>query len=200
MNNNFVIIGIAGSGKTNTLLNMIKYYKIESYSHIYIINVKDDVLYEYLAKNYMDKVSLIKNIDDVPEPKDLDLHNGTPLVVFDDIGSSFSTRQKAINYYENNTGCCCVYMTYNYKLIPSNIIKNTRYFLLLKVIRRAETIKFVLSNCNVEIDLNSIVSIYEDIIDNFNNVDNLNFLKIDCQAEKIYKVASRNFTDYYDLN
>lgn len=192
-------IGRTGTGKTNAIMNMIELFSRGdgTFSHIYIFHKINEPLYDLLQDKLGEQITFIKKMSDLPEPKDLDLHGGMPLMIFDDVVTE-KNQKKIEDYYIygrklNKVGCCCVYISQKYFSIPKIIRGQSRYIFLLKI-RGDMDLKNILRDVDVGLDIEDFKSIYEDATKN-----DLDFLKIDTQYPNINMALSRNFRDFYQL-
>jgi hypothetical protein len=119
-----IVVGKRGTGETNAILNMIELFSRGNgtFSHIYILQKIEEPLYNLLRDKLKDQITFFKKLSDLPEPKDLDLHDGMPLIIFHDV-ITYKDQKKIEDYYIygrklKNIGCCCCYITQKYHSIP----------------------------------------------------------------------------------
>ena len=195
------VVSASGGGKTNAILNFIKYTAEGrgSFCHIHIVHKTPEVLYDILAKKCKDNITFYTKLADLPEPKDLQPKDGHNLVIFDD-QMAVKDQSKISNYYlygrkvNGGIGCSTIYISQKYFKIPTDIRGQLNYLILLKI-RGNKDISNIISDCNVGIDKEDFMTIYKDA-----TKDEMDFMKIDIQAKKDNNMLSKNFNGYYEIN
>jgi hypothetical protein len=194
-----LVVAKTGTGKTNAILNLIELFSKGkgTFSHLYILHKIEEPLYNLLRDKLKDQITFYKKITDLPDPKDLNLHEGMPLIIFDDV-ITIKDQKKIEEYYIygrklNNVGCCCIYISQKYYSIPIIIRAQARYILLLKI-RETSDLKRILKSCDIGINIEDFIKIYE-----YATKEELSFLKIDAQSKDINKALSKNFNQFIEI-
>lgn len=174
-----IIYGASGSGKSNTLMNIIKFLNFDTI-HLITKN-KNEPLYNYLndvcEKNKFD-FTISEGIETVPELDSFD-NQYNNLVIFDDMINEDKKNQKSIeDYYTRcrKLGISACYLSQSWYKIPDMIRKNTNY-IIIKKIGSAREIKMMMSDYSFGINSDELLQIYK-----FCTNDYKNFLLIDVDA------------------
>jgi hypothetical protein len=136
---NGLLIGASGSGKTNSLLNLIMMFK-NTFNHIYIFTKTEEALYDHLLNKLPNDMITIKY--GYKAFLDFDEKNfyGQSLVIFDDMVAE--KNQSAINEHFirgrklSNTkggGCCSLYLSQSYFAVPTLIRNQCDLIIVIKV-------------------------------------------------------------------
>jgi ABC-type dipeptide/oligopeptide/nickel transport system ATPase component len=191
-----LIIGSSGSGKTQTLLNLI-HNMGNTFNDIYIITKnKNEPLYEYLEdKLGKQGLSVVEGIDNGPDlDKDIDKKDQT-LIIMDDL--VLERNQKQLEEYflrGRKLSCSFVYISQSYFAVPQMIRKNLTY-LVIKQLANLPDLFRILREYSLGVDKKQLMKIYED-----STKDNKqDFLLVDLDAEPKDRFR-KNFNDVYDLN
>ena len=195
-----VVVALSGGGKTNFVMNFIKYTSVGqgTFSHIHVYHKIDEELYTHLAEKCGDRITFYKRLSDLPAAKDLK-SDGHQLVIFDDCVAD-KNQEKISEYFlygrkiNNNLGCSCIYISQRYFGIPTTVRAQFNYMILLKI-RGFRDLKLILKDANLGIEVEELEAIYNDATKN-----NLDFLKISCVEKDINKLLSKNFDGFYMLD
>ena len=166
-----IIIGYSGSGKTNTLLNLIKEQDYHVIDKIYL-SAKDlsEPNYEYLIKKHEDAgIKHVNNpnafivcsnrMDDVYE----DIENYNPkrdkkvLIVFDDMiediisNKKFQAIIKELFIRCRKLNISLVFITQSYFSVPKDVRLNTAHYFIMKINNKRE-LKNIAVNHSAGID------------------------------------------------
>ena len=138
-NNSMILcIGGTGAGKSNALLNYIHRSSGEFFQIIICsFSTTDEPLYNMLHEKEP-QVTLINNIEDVPDLKIFDnKHKDKPkLIVFDDFINLPDKDMRKINDYLTSGrkfGFTVWLMAQDYVSVPKIIIRNINYFILFRI-------------------------------------------------------------------
>ena len=182
-----IVIGGSGSGKSNSILDLIHRFS-NTFNRIAIcLKNKDEPLYNYLAKK-SPEVEFYEASDEVPIPPidsfEPDLNN---LIIFDDLVLEKSLQNDIAEYFirGRKRGLSVIYISQVYYSIPKKIRVNARY-ILLKKLSSIKDLKLILSEYNMTTDLNAILKLYNEATVNFTD-----FLLID--------TVNNTFTKNYGL-
>jgi ABC-type dipeptide/oligopeptide/nickel transport system ATPase component len=188
------IIGSSGSGKTNSLINLIKLF-CNTFQNIYIITKnKDEPLYNYL-ENKMKKFenfSIKEGFENLPKLDDLNKDEQT-LIVIDDL--VLEKNQQAICEFfirARKLNCSLIYISQSFYHIPKIIRSNINY-LIIKQVSSFKNLTMIMSEFSMNISKEQIKKIYEDA-----TKVKYNFLLIDIDHPE-YRFR-RNLDFVYDIN
>ena len=172
-----LIIGGSGSGKTNTLLNLINEQKDIDKIYLYAKDLSESK-YEYLIKNResagikhlndskaftecsntMDKV--YENIGDYNPSRKRKI-----LIVFDDIIADIMTNKKFQSIIKELIIRCrkpnisLVFITCSYFSDPKDVRLNSTHYLIMKINNKRE-LKNIATNHSADTDLKDFIKIY----------------------------------------
>lgn len=173
----------SGSGKSNTLVNLIALFCAGkgTFEDITIITRNaDEALYKYLARQ-SNQIQIKEGIHNIPQ---LDKFNKqyNHLVCFDDLVLA-KDQSAIINYYirARKLNCSVIYLSQSFFDIPQMIRKNCNYMVFLKIggLREVKTIlrDFAL-NCSKE----QLINMYE-----YATQQKLSPFILDLEADRIGK-------------
>jgi hypothetical protein len=190
-----LIIGSSGSGKTQTLLNLI-HNMGNTFNDIYIITKnKQEPLYEYLEdKLGKQGLTVVEGIDNAPDlDKDIDKKDQT-LIIMDDLVLERNQRHLEEFFLRaRKQNCSLVYISQSYFAVPQMIRKNLTY-LVIKQLANLPDLFRILREYSLGVDKKQLMKIYED-----STKDNKqDFLLVDLDAEPKDRFR-KNFNDVYDL-
>ena len=186
-----LIIGGSGSGKTNTLLNLINEQKYIEKIYLYAKDLSEPK-YEYLIKNR--KNTGIKHLndgnafteyssmmDDVY--KNINFYNSNRkrkiLIVFDNMIADFMTNKKFQSIIKELFIRCrklnisLVFITQSYFSVPKDVRLNATRHLIMKINNKRE-LQNIATNHSADIDYKDFIKIYRECIK-----EPYNFLTID---------------------
>ena len=190
-----LIIGSSGSGKTQTLLNLI-HNMGNTFNDIYIITKnKQEPLYEYLEdKLGKQGLTVVEGIDNAPDlDKDINKKDQT-LIIMDDLVLERNQRHLEEFFLRaRKQNCSLVYISQSYFAVPQMIRKNLTY-LVIKQLANLPDLFRILREYSLGVDKKQLMKIYED-----STKDNKqDFLLVDLDAEPKDRFR-KNFNDVYDL-
>ena len=174
-----LLIGNSGSGKTQTLLNIIKAFNNTFMTITICTKNSDEPLYNYLKQIIpSDQLQILEGIENIPE-LDLFNKNENNLIVFDDlilddlkkIGSYFIRARKL------NVSCIFISQTYYSTNKDFKIIRRNINYLIIKKVSSIKELNLIMREYSINIDKNEFYKLYNDITKEF-----INFLMIDCDT------------------
>jgi hypothetical protein len=190
-----IIAGNSGSGKTQTLLNLL-YNMPDTFEKIFIVTKnKDEPLYNYLEEKHGKKgVKVVEGIDKAPDlDKDISKKDQT-LIVMDDL--VLERNQKPLEEFfirARKQNCSLIYISQSYFAVPPMIRKNLNY-LIIKQLSNLPDLFRILREYSLGVDKKQLLKIYEDA-----TTDNKqDFLLVDLDAEPVDRFR-KNFNDIYDI-
>lgn len=190
-----LIVGSSGSGKTQTLLNLI-HNMGNTFNDIYIITKnKQEPLYEYLEdKLGKQGLTVVEGIDNAPDlDKDINKKDQT-LIIMDDLVLERNQRHLEEFFLRaRKQNCSLVYISQSYFAVPQMIRKNLTY-LVIKQLANLPDLFRILREYSLGVDKKQLMKIYEDATKD-NKQD---FLLVDLDAEPKDRFR-KNFNDVYDL-
>jgi len=191
-----LIIGSSGSGKTQTLLNLI-HNMGNTFNDIYIITKnKNEPLYEYLEdKLGKQGLTVVEGIDNAPDlDKDIDKKDQT-LIIMDDLVLERNQRHLEEFFLRaRKQNCSLVYISQSYFAVPQMIRKNLTY-LVIKQLANLPDLFRILREYSLGVDKKQLMKIYEDST----KENKQDFLLVDLDAEPKDRFR-KNFNDVYDLS
>lgn len=171
------IIGFTGSGKTNTLMNLIDAFKGTFQKVVFCtMDFESDPLYvsfreklHKLAKKHkLDEDAYIEVFDGAEVPDVEDLEEIPTLVVFDDLQGETKANEQVQRFYKygRRKGFSCVYLGQTYIDIPKFIRRQLKY-LFIKRINQVDDLKRILSRYGLSKYEGRLHEIYEDCTADF---------------------------------
>lgn len=188
-----LIAGGSGSGKTQTFLNLLKFFS-GTFQSIHIITKnKDEPLYNFVVDELGDKgLEIHEGIDSAPDIDTFDKEEQT-LVIFDDL--VLEKNQKSIEEYyirARKLNCSVIYLTQSYYAVPINIRRNLTY-LFIKRLQSLKDLYGILREYSLGVDKNLLKKMYDDSTGNKQD-----FLLVDLEAEPEDRFR-KNFDNVYEL-
>ena len=176
-----LIIGGSGSGKTNTLLNLINEQKDIDKIYLYAKDLSESK-YEYMIKNCenigIEHLSDSKAFIECPNTMD-DVYENTDhynpnrrrkiLIVFDDMIADIMTNKKFQSITKELFIRCrkqnilLVFITQSYFFVPKDKRLNSTHYLIMKINNRRE-LQNIATNHSVDIDYKDFMKIYRKCI------------------------------------
>ena len=177
-----LIIGGSGSGKTNTLLNLIKeqdYHDVIDKIYLYAKDLSEPK-YEYLIKKREDAgikhlndpnafIECSNTMDDVYE--NIHDYNSSRkrkiLIVFDDMIADIMTNKKFQAIIKELFIRCrklnisLVFITQSYFSVPKDVRLNSTHYLIMKINNRRESENIAI-NRSADIDYKDFIKIYRE--------------------------------------
>ena len=190
------IVGASGSGKTTSLLNFLL-ISPNTFGHITIVTKQSEPLYEYLDKKLKSKgITILYDLDKLPEPRDFPNKDLQNLLVFDDQVVT-KNQSKIINYFiygrKVGSGITCMYLTQSYYSVPKTIRAQLSYLWVVKVGQKRD-LNLILADSGGLVEKKVLAELYQDA-----TREKFNFLKINLNTIDLDKKFSKNFNDFYLL-
>jgi DNA polymerase III delta prime subunit len=179
-----LIIGSSGSGKTQTLLNIIKAFNNTFMTLTICTKNSDEPLYNYLKELIpSDQLTILEGIENIPELDSFN-KNENNLIVFDDlilddlkkIGSYFIRARKL------NVSCIFISQTYYSNNKDFKIIRRNINYLIIKKVSSLKELNLIMREYSINISKEKFYKLYNEITKIF-----VNFLMIDCDANDDFK-------------
>ena len=191
-----LIIGGSGSGKTQTLMNIIHNMN-DTFNEIYVITKnKQEPIYEYLEDKLGSKgVSVIEGIDNAPDlDKDINKKDQT-LIVMDDL--VLEANQRPLEEYfirARKQNCSLIYISQSYYAVPKMIRKNLNY-LIIKQLSSLQDLFRIMREYSLGDNKVQLKKIY----DNATTDNRQDFLLVDLDAPPENRFR-KNFNDVYEIS
>ncbi len=169
-----LIVGQTGSGKTNILMEFLSLSTTSFQRIVICVKNADEPLYRLLEKQ-SDQIEFYEN-GDIPDMDSFEEFKCS-LIVFDDLVLENKHVQNKIAEYfirGRKLGISCIYITQSFYKTPKVIRINVRY-IFIKKLSSVKDLKLILSEFNLDTDLNNLLKIYNDSVSG----DFTNFLLID---------------------
>jgi len=191
-----IIAGNSGSGKTQTLLNLL-YNMPNTFEKIYIITkCKSEPLYEFLEdKLGEDGLSIKEGISELPDVDSLDKTQNN-LIVLDDLVNESAKAQRPIADYfirARKKNASIVYISQSFYAVPKLIRDNISY-LIIKQVSSMKNLTMICRECSLGIEKKQLKKIYDDATQSKQD-----FLLIDLEGEKDERFR-KNFSEIYVLD
>lgn len=188
-----IIAGNSGSGKTQTLLNLL-YNMPDTFEKIFIVTKnKDEPLYNYLEdKLGEDGLSIKEGITELPDVDSLNKEENN-LIVLDDLVNEPSKQQRPICDYfirARKKNCSIIYISQSFYGVPKLIRDNISY-LIIKQVSSMKNLTMICRECSLGIDKKQLKKIYDDATDTKQD-----FLLIDLEGDKDERFR-KNFQEIF---
>jgi len=188
-----IIAGNSGSGKTQTLLNLL-YNMPNTFEKIYIITkCKSEPLYEFLEdKLGEDGLSIKEGISELPDVDSLDKTQNN-LIVLDDLVNESAKAQRPIADYfirARKKNASIIYISQSFYAVPKLIRDNISY-LIIKQVSSMKNLTMICRECSLGIDKKQLKKIYDDATQSKQD-----FLLIDLEGEKDERFR-KNFDEIF---
>ena len=175
-----IIVGSSGSGKSNLLLNIIRFQSNIFENIVLITKNSDEPLYNYMkSKISPDQFQIIENMEQLesPEAYQPTEKKGQVLVIFDDCCLD-KDQSKIAQFYirARKLNISCIYLTQSYTKCDITVRRNSNY-LILKKIPNNKDIVHILNDFSFNVDKKLLLKMYKD-----STKDLLDFLMIDIDA------------------
>jgi ABC-type dipeptide/oligopeptide/nickel transport system ATPase component len=190
-----IICGSSGSGKTQTLLNLI-YNMPDTFESISITTKnKDEPLYNYLEDKLGKKgLTITEGIPNLPNLDKYDKEQ-QHLIVMDDLVNEPLKQQKVICDYfirARKKNCSLIYISQSFYQVPKLIRDNINY-LIVKQVSSMKNLTMIARECSLGIDKKQLTDIYRDATKKKED-----FLMIDLDGEPDEKFR-KGFDEVYEI-
>ena len=184
----------SGSGKSNFTLNLIQRMD-KTFSHIYILTVESEPLYELLQKKIKKGLTICYKLADMPSLNDLAKNKAeSKLIIIDDMQFSKAEYIPTLYARGRKMGVSTMFLAQSFYNTDRFIRKQLHYLILLNINGKRD-INAILSTYNFgDIDPNQLIQIFKHA-----TKEKFHFLKINITEMDINKKFSHNFSDYYTL-
>jgi len=203
---NALIIGATGSGKTQTLMNLIFMFK-KTFHKIHIFTQKEEPLYTFLLnKLHPDLISVHYGIDEYLHHDEGNFF-GNSLVIFDDmvkegkkkqaeIESHFLRGRKISSVTNKGYGCSTIYLSQSFFETPKFIRQNCSLVFVIQLPSKTDIDRFIKEYSRGDEHKSTYANMYDYccIGSDFGE-----FLLIDTKAKTKDKLYRRNYDEYLDL-
>jgi ABC-type dipeptide/oligopeptide/nickel transport system ATPase component len=188
-----IIAGNSGSGKTQTLLNLI-YNMPDTFEKIFIITKnKDEPLYNYLEERLGDKgLSIKEGLENLPDLDGFDKEQNS-LIILDDLVNEALQKQRPIADFfirARKKNASLIYISQSFYGVPKLIRDNISH-LIIKQVSSMKNLTMICRECSLGIDKKVLKSIYDDA-----TKSKQDFLLIDLDGAKDEKFR-KNFDEVY---
>ncbi len=176
-----LIVGSSGSGKTNTLLNIIKLHSGVYDKIILCTKQTDEPLYKYLISKAGDQIEIIENLNALQPPEAYaSLYKDQVLVIFDDMCLEKDKLQDRISEFwirGRKLFLSCVYLSQSFVKTPMTIRRNCNYMIIKKLANNRDIVTILKDYSLGNIDKGELLELYNEA-----TKDYLDFLFIDIDA------------------
>lgn len=188
-----IIAGNSGSGKTQTLMNLI-YNMPDTFEKIFVIcKNKDEPLYNYLEDKLGKKgVSIKEGLFELPDLDKLDKESNT-LIVLDDLVNEPAKQQRPVCDFfirARKKNASIIYISQSFYAVPKLIRDNINY-LIIKQVSSMKNLTMICRECSLGIDKKQLKDIYDDA-----TKSKQDFLLIDLEGDKDERFR-KNFDEIY---
>jgi type IV secretory pathway VirB4 component len=190
-----IIAGNSGSGKTQTLLNLL-HNMPDTFEKICITTkCKDEPLYNWLEDRLGDKgLKITEGISELPDLDGFDKEQ-TSLIILDDLVNEPAKQQRPICDYfirARKKNCSLIYITQSYYQVPKLIRDNITY-LIIKQVSSMRNLTMIARECSLGIEREQLKEIYDDATGNKED-----FLLIDLEGNKDERFR-KNLDQVYEV-
>ena len=190
-----IIAGNSGSGKTQTLLNLI-YNMPNTWEKIFIVTKnKDEALYTYLEDRLGEQgLSIKEGISELPDLDSLDKTQNN-LIVLDDLVNEPAKQQRPVCDYfirARKKNCSIIYISQSFYAVPKLIRDNISY-LIIKQVSSMKNLTMICRECSLGIEKKQLKKIYDDATQSKQD-----FLLIDLEGDKDERFR-KNFDEIYEV-
>ena len=188
-----IIAGNSGSGKTQTLLNLL-YNMPDTFEKIFIVTKnKDEPLYNYLEdKLGKEGLTIKEGISELPDVDSLDKEQNN-LIVLDDLVNEPAKQQRPIADFfirARKKNASIIYISQSFYQVPKLIRDNINY-LIIKQVSSMKNLTMICRECSLGIDKKQLKKIYDDATQSKQD-----FLLIDLEGDKDERFR-KNFDEIY---
>lgn len=196
-----LVIGSSGSGKTLSVIEIIK--RMDKTFNMIVLCVKDvdEPLYQYLiSKLPSEQVHIVECADgstqNIPKVQEFQQFNGQILIIFDDL--VLERQQHVIEEYfvrgrKMGGGITSIYLTQSYYRTPKVIRLNCNY-LIIKKLASERDLNMIFNECSLGVDKKTLMNLYKDATS-----EKTSFLLVDLDAPS-NKRFRKNFLGVYELD
>lgn len=192
-------IGGTGSGKSNSIIDLIHRMNGTFYQIIVFNPVSTDEPLIAMLKKQMPEVQLISDINELPPLSSFEDDKDQPkLLIVDDFINLNRKDFKKVNEYftgGRKASFTVVALAQNYTSIPKVITRNCHYFFILKL-NDNTTINNIIRNHNIyDVEKAKFRSMYDDATE-----EPLSFLMVDLRTKDKNEHLRKCFLNFYKLS
>ena len=190
-----IIVGSSGSGKTQTLMNLIKVMS-DTFEKIYIITKNsDEPIYNWVKDKFKDtkEIEVREGVENLPEIDKLDKDIQSLIVMDDLVGER---NQKPMEQYfirARKKNASMVYISQSYYAVPK-MIRNNLTYLIIKQVSSMKNLVMIAKEYSLGIDKKKLIEIY-----NHCTKDKTGFMLIDLDGDPKQRFR-HNFTEFFELS
>jgi ABC-type dipeptide/oligopeptide/nickel transport system ATPase component len=191
-----IIAGNSGSGKTQTLLNLL-YNMPDTFEKIFIVTKnKDEPLYNYLEdKLGKDGLSVKEGLTELPDVDSLDKEQNNLIVLDDLVNEPLKQQRPVADFFirARKKNASIIYISQSFYAVPKLIRDNISY-LIIKQVSSMKNLTMICRECSLGIDKKQLKKIYDDATQSKQD-----FLLIDLEGDKDERFR-KNFDEIYVLD
>jgi len=188
-----IIAGNSGSGKTQTLLNLL-YNMPDTFEKIFIVTKnKDEPLYNYLEdKLGKDGLTIKEGLTELPDVDSLDKEQNNLIVLDDLVNEPLKQQRPVADFFirARKKNASIIYISQSFYAVPKLIRDNINY-LIIKQVSSMKNLTMICRECSLGIDKKQLKKIYEDATQKKQD-----FLLIDLEGDKDERFR-KNFDEIY---
>ena len=192
------IIGASGSGKSNSVLNIINQFT-DTFNHIKLfVKNKEEPLYQYLEKKIpeKDQLEIFEGLDALNKMNlDKDF-KGQTLCIFDDLCLEKNQSQIEQLYIRGRKlagGVSLIYLSQSFYTIPRKIRLQCNYIILRKI-PSSRDVNGILKEFSLSVNKDQLIKIYESCVQK--SITSFLLIDLNCDPDQAFR---RNF-DVLNLN
>ena len=193
------IIGASGSGKSNTVMNIISQFN-NTFNHITIFTKnKAEALYEYLEVKipHKDDLEIFEGLEELNKMNLDTSFKGQNLIIFDDLcleKDQHQIEELFIRGRKLGDGISLCYLSQSFYAIPRKIRLQLNY-LILRKIPSSRDIVAILKECSLSVTKDELLKLY-----NYSVTKSItNFLLIDFNVDPALQFR-KNFDEILSVN
>jgi len=191
-----IIAGNSGSGKTQTLLNLL-YNMPSTFEKIFIVTKnKDEPLYNYLEdKLGKDGLTIKEGLTELPDVDSLDKEQNNLIVLDDLVNEPLKQQRPVADFFirARKKNASIIYISQSFYAVPKLIRDNINY-LIIKQVSSMKNLTMICRECSLGIEKKQLKKIYDDATQSKQD-----FLLIDLEGDKDERFR-KNFDEIYVLD
>jgi ABC-type dipeptide/oligopeptide/nickel transport system ATPase component len=191
-----IIAGNSGSGKTQTLLNLL-YNMPDTFEKIFIVTKnKDEPLYNYLEdKLGKDGLTIKEGLTELPDVDSLDKEQNNLIVLDDLVNEPLKQQRPVADFFirARKKNASIIYISQSFYAVPKLIRDNINY-LIIKQVSSMKNLTMICRECSLGIEKKQLKKIYDDATQSKQD-----FLLIDLEGDKDERFR-KNFDEIYVLD
>lgn len=190
-----LICGSSGSGKTQTLLNLIKVMD-STFEKIYIITKNsDEPIYNWIKDKFKDskEIEVREGVENLPEIDKLDKSIQSLIVMDDLVGEKNQRPMEQYFIRARKKGASLVYISQSYYAVPK-MIRNNLTYLIIKQVSSMKNLVMIGNEYSLGLDKKKLIDIYK-----YCTKNKASFLLIDLEGDPRQRFR-KDFREYFDLS